>query len=98
MEVDVHLPSMSFPCYFVKQDICSAIHNKQFSEALIYFLPTYTLDKKGKDELCFNLRRAALVGGDSVTLWGRGRGKNQVMYIFDASVLSYTGASEWTRQ
>jgi hypothetical protein len=76
MEVDIRLPSISVSCCFAKQDICSAIYNNQLSAALTYFLPTsYTLDKKGRAELYADLRSAALVGGDFITLWGKGCGK-----------------------
>jgi hypothetical protein len=81
MEVDVRLPSMPiFPC-FSKQDICSVIHHNRLSKALIYFSPKYTHDKKGRDELYADLGKAALLGGDRITLWGRGNSSNQVMYI-----------------
>jgi hypothetical protein len=92
MEVDLRLPLISFPCCFAKQDICSAIYNNRLSAALIYFLPTYTLDKKGRVELYANLRRAALVGGDCITLWGRGWGKNQVMHIQCQCSIIYRGS------
>jgi hypothetical protein len=49
MEVDVCLPFISLPCCFAKQDICSAMHNNRLSKALIYFLPTYTLDEVGRN-------------------------------------------------
>jgi hypothetical protein len=83
MEVDIHLPLISFPCCFAKHDICSTIHNNRRSAAaLIYFLPTYTLDEqKGRDALYADLRRVALVGVDCIMLWGRECGKNQVMHI-----------------
>jgi hypothetical protein len=51
------------------------------SKALIYFLPKYTLDKNVRDALYADLHRAALVDGDRLTLWGRGKASNQVMYI-----------------
>jgi hypothetical protein len=68
MEVDVCLPLISLPCRFAKQDSCSAIYNNWLLEALIYFLPTYILDKKSRNELYADLRRAALVGGDCITM------------------------------
>ncbi len=61
MEVDIHLP---FSCCFPKQDICSATHNNRLFKALIYFPLTYTFDKKGRDKLFADLKRAALVEGD----------------------------------
>ena len=72
MEVDVRLPSMPLPACFSKQDICSLVLHNKLSKALIYFLPKYTFDKKGRAELYADLGRAALVGGDRITLWGRG--------------------------
>jgi hypothetical protein len=63
MEVDIRIPLISFPCCFAKQDICSAIYNNRLLAALVYFLPTYTLDKKGSAELYADFRRAALVWG-----------------------------------
>jgi hypothetical protein len=81
MEVDNRIPPISFLCCFAKQDICSAIYNNRQSAALINFLPTYTLDKKGRAELYADFRRAALVWGDYIMLWGRGCGKKQVMHI-----------------
>jgi hypothetical protein len=68
------------------------LHNNRLSEAFIYFLPTYTLHKKGRDELYANLRRAALVVGDCIMLWGRGRGENQVMYIRCQCSIIYQGS------
>jgi hypothetical protein len=55
MEVDIRLSLISFPCCFAEQDICSAIYNNQLLAALIYFLPTYTLDKEGRDDVLSNL-------------------------------------------
>jgi hypothetical protein len=82
--VDVCIPSTPLPCCFAKQDICSSIYNTWLSEALLYFLPNYTLDKKGMDDLYAGLRRAALVGGDCITLWGRGAGNLSDVYLMPA--------------
>ncbi len=81
MEVDVRLPSMPHPACFTKQDICSLIHHNRLSKAPIYFCPKYLLDKTRQDELYADLGRAALVGGNCLTLWGRGKASTQVMYI-----------------
>jgi hypothetical protein len=63
MEVDVCLPSISLPrC--VLQDICTVIRTHRASKVLIYFLPEYMLDLKGRSELYGNLHKAALLGGD----------------------------------
>jgi hypothetical protein len=91
MEVDVRLPSMPlFPC-FSKQDICSVIHHNRLSKALIYFPPKYTYDKKGRDKLYADLGKAALLGGDRITLSGRENSSNQVMYIRCQSSIKYRG-------
>jgi hypothetical protein len=55
--------------------------NFKLSKARIYFPPQYTPDKKGRLALYHDIRRAAQDGGDSLTLWGKGRGKEQSMYI-----------------
>ena len=92
MVADVRIPSLFLPPCFVKQDICSAIHNNSLSKALIYFPPKYSIDNKGRDEIYADLRRAALVGGDCIMLWGRGTGKNQVMYIRCQCSVLYCGS------
>jgi hypothetical protein len=93
IEVDVRLPHMAFPNCYAKHAICSAIHNHnhRLSKALICFLPTYSLDKKGKDEMYAGIRRADL-GGDCIMLWGRGHGKQQVMYIRCQCSIMYRGS------
>jgi hypothetical protein len=45
---------------------------------MIYFHPKYTLDDARKKALYVDLRKAAIVGGDMISLWGRGMGKHQV--------------------
>jgi hypothetical protein len=79
MEVDVHLPSISLPPCFFLQDMCTVIHNHRASKVLIYFLPKYTLDVKGRSGLYGDLHKAALVGGDCITSWGKGMGKKQIL-------------------
>jgi hypothetical protein len=74
MEVNVHLPSISLPHCFSVQHICTVIHNNRASTVLIYFLPKYMLDAKGRSQLYGNLHKAALLGGDHITLWGKGTG------------------------
>ena len=92
MEVDVRLPSMPTPACFTKQDICSLIHHNRLSKALIYFHPKYSLDKTGRDELYADLGRAALIGGDRLTLWGKGKAKLQSMYIRCQCAVLYRGS------
>ncbi len=50
---------------------------------LEFILPPSILphDKKGRLDLFHDLQSAAQDGGDSLTLWGKGRGKHQSMYI-----------------
>ena len=91
IEVDVRLPSFPMPPCYAKQDICSLIHTHKSSKALIYFHPKYTLDDAGKKALYVDLRKAAIHGGDMVTLWGRGTGKHQVMYIRCQCAIIYRG-------
>jgi hypothetical protein len=92
MEAYVTLPSMSFqPCY-TQQDICSLIHSNRISQTLIYFSPEYSLDDKGKGELLADLQKAALAGGDVLSSWGRGRGKDQVMYLRCQCSIIYRGS------
>jgi hypothetical protein len=81
MEVDIPLPFMSFQPFFVKQDICTIIHNNRILKALIYFSPKYTLDDKDREELYSDLQKVALVGGDIILSWGHGKPKKQVMYL-----------------
>jgi hypothetical protein len=81
MEVDLRLALMPLPPCFVKPDICSVIDTNSLSKALIYFRPQYTFDKKGREALYCDIQRAALIGGDRLTLWGRGKVPKQEMYI-----------------
>jgi hypothetical protein len=82
MEIDVSLPSISLPHSFYLQDMCTVIHsNHRASKVLIYFHPKYTLDEKGKLELYGDLHKAALVGGDCITSWGKGMGRNKILDI-----------------
>jgi hypothetical protein len=75
--LDVRLASMPLsPCFF-KQNICSAIHNNRLSKALVYFSPKYTYDKEGREALYCDIQWAALIGGDRLTLWGRGKAKKR---------------------
>ena len=92
MEVDLRLPSFSMPPCYVKQDICSLIHTHKSSKATIYFDPKYTLDDVGKKSLYVDLRKAAINGGDSILLWGRGTGKHQIMYIRCQYAIIYRGS------
>jgi hypothetical protein len=73
MEVDVHPTSMPLPPCFSKHNICSVVHHNRLLKALIYFSPKYTHDKKGQAELYAHLGKAALLGGNCITLWGRGK-------------------------
>jgi hypothetical protein len=91
MEVDVGLPSLPLSPSFSKQDICSVIHQNRLSKALVYFSPKYTHDQTGRAELYADLRKAALQGGDRISLWGRGKGKNQAMYIGCQCSILYRG-------
>jgi hypothetical protein len=91
MEVELHAPNLfDSPGYF-KQDICTLIQNTKLSKAQIYFPPKYTPDKKGRQDLYDDLQRAAQQGGDRLTLWGKGRGKNQSMYIRCQCAVLYRG-------
>jgi hypothetical protein len=87
MEVQLRVPNLEALCDgYVKQDICLLSKNFQLSKAKIYkakiyLPPQYTPDKKGRLALYHDIRRAAQDGGDSLTLWGKGRGKEQSMYI-----------------
>jgi hypothetical protein len=92
MEVDVRLPNMAFPSCYAKQEIYSVVVNLKISKALVYFLPKYSFDKEGRDEPYSNIRRAALAGGDSLTLWEKGRGKKQVMHIRCQCAVIYHGS------
>ena len=88
----MRLPSLSLTPSFTKQDICTVIHDNRISKALIYFRPKYTLDNNGRDALYADLHRAALAGGDRLTLWGRGKAKTQVMYIRCQCSIIYRGS------
>ncbi len=82
MEVQLRVPNLEASCDgYVKQDICLLSQNFKLSKARIYFPPQYTPDKKGRLALYHDIRRAAQDGVDSLTLWGKGRGKEQSMYI-----------------
>jgi hypothetical protein len=91
MEVDLQHPSMPLPPEYSKQDICSLIHQNRVSKTLIYFPPKYTHDKKGRSELYADLGKAALLGGDRISLWGKGNSKNQVMYLRCQCSIIYRG-------
>jgi hypothetical protein len=85
MEVDVRLPSMPHPACFTKQDICSLIHHNRLSKAL---MPSTRWIRQG--EMNFMLiweGQPSLIGGNRLTLWGRGKAKHQSI---DVSVRSYT--------
>jgi hypothetical protein len=82
MEVQLCVPNLVSWCDgYVNQDICQLSQNFKLSKARIYFPPKYTPDKKGRLALYHDIQRAAQDGGDSLTLWGKGRGKDQSMYI-----------------
>ena len=83
---------MAFPSWYSKQDICSEIHNHNVSNVLIYFLPNYLHDQDGREELYADISRAALAGGVRNFWWGRGRGKQQVMYIRCQCSVVYCGS------
>jgi hypothetical protein len=91
MEVELHLPNSFLPPGYFKQDMCTLIQNTKLSQALLYFPPKYTPDKKGRQDLWDDLRRAAQKGGDCLTLWGNGSGKNQSMYIRCQCAVLYRG-------
>jgi hypothetical protein len=82
MVVEVRLPTLVMLPYFDKQDICSIIDTHKISKTRIYFPPKYTFDPKGsRAELFGDIHKAVLVGGDRITLWGKGKGLMQVMDI-----------------
>jgi hypothetical protein len=82
MKVQLCVPNLVSLCDgYVIQDICQLSQNFKLSKAQIYFPPKYTPDKKGRLALHHDIRRAAQDGGDSLTLWGKGRGKDQSMYM-----------------
>jgi hypothetical protein len=82
MEVQIYVPNLvSFCDGYVNQDICQLSQNFKFSKAQISFPPKYTPDKKGRLALYHDIQLAAQDGGDSLTLWGKGQGKDQSMYI-----------------
>jgi hypothetical protein len=76
IEVQLWVPNLEalFDGY-VNQDICQLSQNFKLSKAIIYFPPKY------RQALYYAIRRAAQDGADSLTLWGKGRGKDQSMYI-----------------
>jgi hypothetical protein len=82
MEVQVCVPNLVSLCdVYVNQDICQLSLNFKLSKGQIYFHLKYTPDKNGRLALCHNIRRATQHGGDSITLWGKGKGKDQSLYI-----------------
>jgi hypothetical protein len=82
MEVRVCVPNLVSLCdVYVKQDICQLSLNFKLSKGRIYFHLKYTPDKKGRLALFHDIQRAAQQGGDSLTLWGKRKGKDQSMYI-----------------
>jgi hypothetical protein len=82
MEVQLQVPNLEALCDgYVNQDICQLSQNFKLSKAQIYFPRKYTPDKKGRLALYHDIQRAAQLGGDSLTLWGYGQGKDQSMYI-----------------
>ena len=91
MEVELHLPTLFVPPGFIKQDICTLIQNTKLAPGLLYFPPKYTHDEKGRLLLFDDLLRAAQKGGDCLTLWGKGTGKNQSMYIRCQCGILYRG-------
>jgi hypothetical protein len=96
MEVDVCVPNLPMPSYFFKHDIWSLIQNHRLPKAsLIHFSITKyaLLDQKGRDDLFVDLRKAALVGSDCIALCGKGKGKNQSMYIRCQCVIIYHGSN-----
>jgi len=91
MEVDIRLPHMAFPSCYSKQDICSEINTHKLSHALVSFLPKYSHDKQGRKDLYADISKADIAGGDRLLLWGKGCGKNQVMYIRCQCSIVYRG-------
>ena len=91
MEVEVHLPNLLFPPGYFKQDLCTLIVNNKLGKGLLYFPPKYPADENGRQQLFDDLRRAAQKGGDCLTLWGKGGGKNQSMYIRCQCAALYRG-------
>ena len=79
MEVEVRLPLLSLTPSFTNQDICTVIHDNSISKAHIYVCTKYTINNNGRDARYADQHRAALAGGDRLTLWGRGKAKTQVM-------------------
>ncbi len=76
MEVQLCVPNLVSLCdVYVKQDICQLSQNFKLSKVRIYFHLKYTPDKKGRLALYHDIQRAAQDGGDSLTLWGKERGK-----------------------
>jgi hypothetical protein len=85
----VHLPTLIMLPYFYKQGICSIIDTHKISITHFYFLPKYALDPKGRAKLYGDIHKAALVGGNHISLWGKG--KMQVMDIRCQSAAIYRG-------
>jgi hypothetical protein len=76
IEVQLCVPNLvSFCDGCVNQDICQLSQNFKLSKAQIYFPSKYIPDKKGRLALYHDIQRAAQDGGDSLTLWGKERGK-----------------------
>jgi hypothetical protein len=93
MKVQLQVPNLEALCDgYVNQDICQLSQNLNLSKAQIYFPPKYTPDKKGRLALYHDIQRGAQVGGDSLTLWGEGRGKDQSTYIRCHSDPLYRGS------
>jgi hypothetical protein len=93
MEVDIRLPYTALPYAtgFVTQDIGPILKSHRACKAMIYFPPKYSLDKAGRDLLYADISRAALAGGDRISLWGRGRAQKQVMHIRCQCSMLYRG-------
>jgi hypothetical protein len=93
MEVQLWVPNLEALCDgYVNQDICQLSQNFKLSKARIYFPLKYTPDKKGRQALYHDIRRAAQDGGGSLTLWGKGRGKEQSRYIRCKCAPHYRGS------
>jgi hypothetical protein len=67
--------------------------NKIFaSSARTSSFPKYTPDEKGRQALHYDFLGAAQEGGDCPTLWGKGQGKDQLMYIICQCAPLYCGS------
>ena len=65
----------------MKQDLCKLIQYNKPSKANIYFSSKYNPDERGRKALFNNLLGTALDGGNSLTLWGKRKGKGQSIHI-----------------